>query len=152
VHLGNYTTANTAVDAWGMLTFTIPADAPRGIQNLYVSSSKGDTNGSFLIVTDPAIPAPKIHDFNPKEGPLGTVVTVTGEGFTLAQNEVAGGQGLQSGIASSDGKTIQFSVNATIPGLNFTSSDLPPSMRIPVWYYLRNENGLTDPIIFTITR
>lgn len=152
VHLGSYTIASTSVDVWGMLSFTIPLDAPRGIQQLFVSSTKGDTNTSFFIVTDSTVLAPQIHDFNPKEGPLGTVVTVTGEGFTPTRNEVVGGQSPQSGISSLDGTTIRFEVNATIPGLNFTSADLPLNTRIPVWYYLRNENGLTDPIIFTVTR
>lgn len=152
VHLGDYLIASTSVDMWGMLSFRIPIDAPRGIQKLFVSSSKGDTNTSFLIVTDTAVPAPKILDYSPKEGPLGTIVTITGEGFTPTQNEVVGGQGLQSGISSSDGKRVQFEVNATVPGLNFTSADLPANIRIPVWYYLRNENGLTDSIIFTVTR
>ncbi len=152
VHLGSSVIEKTLVDSWGMLTFTIPPDAPRGIQNLFVSSSKGNTNSSFLIVTDPAVSSPKILTFSPKEGPLGSVVTVTGEGFTFTGNEAVGGQGVQSPIASSDGKTIQFTVNATIPGLNFTANDLPSSMRVPIWFYLRNENGLTESIIFTVTR
>ena len=152
VHLGNFTISNASVDSWGMLDFAIPPDAPRGVQSLYVSSSKGNTNSSFLIVTDPAVLAPKILDFSPKEGPLGTVVTVTGEGFAAAQTEIVGGQGAQQATSSSDGKTIKFEVNATVPGLNFTGADLPSDIRIPVWYYLRNENGLTDSIIFTVTR
>lgn len=152
VHLGNFTITNTSVDSWGMLLFTIPVDAPRGIQRLFVSSSKGDTNASFLIVTDPAIPAPKIFDFSPKEGPLGTVVTVTGTGFAGLPNEVVGAQSPQSIIVPAGNTTLQFKVDATVPGLNFTGSDLPSTTRIPVWFYIRNDNGMTDPIIFTVTR
>lgn len=152
VHLGGVMIASTSVDQWGMLSFTVPLDAPRGKHSLFVSSSKGETNASFFIVTDPAIAAPTITDFTPKEGPLGTVVTVTGEGFTPLNNEATGGQGIQSGISSVDGKTLQFTVDATVPGLSFTNNDFPQDTRIPLWYYLSNENGMTDSIVFTVTR
>ena len=152
VHLGNVSIADTRVDSWGMLTFTIPNDAPYGIHNLYVSSSKGNTNSSYLIVTNPLIPGPKISDFSPKEGPIGTVVTITGEGFALMQNQIMGAQSPQSVAVPSGQTTLQFTVKATVPGLNVSSQDLPSLTRIPIWYYLRNENGLTQPIVFTITR
>ncbi len=151
VHLDSYAIANTFFDKMGTLSFVVPSDVPRGKHAIWISNSKGETNKSFFIVTDPKIPAPKITDFTPKEGPLGTIVIVTGEGFTPQTNEVAGGDGLQQGIASSDGKTLKFPVTVNIPGVSFTSADLPADMRVPVWYYVRNENGLTSTITFTVT-
>ncbi len=152
VHLGSYTISNTSFDRGGALTFVVPADAPRGKHAIWVSNSKGETNKSFFIVMDPKIAPPKVIDFSPKEGPLGTTVTVTGEGFTSATNEVAGGDEVLQGVASPDGKTLKFGVSVTIPGVSFTSADLPADMRVPVWYYVRNENGLTDSFVFTVTR
>ncbi len=152
VHLGRVAITDTRVDTWGMLTFTIPNDAPFGFHNLYVSSSKGHTNTSYLIVTNPAVLAPKIVDFSPKEGPIGTVVTLTGEGFVLMQNQIIGGQNPQAVAVPSGETTLKFTVKVVVPGLNVTSQDLPATTRIPVWYYLRNENGLTEPFVFTITR
>gem|GEM_PF-894732 len=151
VRLGSLGIASTSVDKWNVLTFVVPEDAPRGKHELYISSQKGSTNKSFFIVTDKNIPKPTIISLSPTEGLLGTVVTVTGTGFVSQGNEVMGGQGFQKNIASPDGKTLQFTVTASVPGIA-PGIDYPEvEGRIPVWFGVVNENGLTEKLLFTVT-
>ncbi|OGZ06211.1 MAG: hypothetical protein A2845_00165 [Candidatus Lloydbacteria bacterium RIFCSPHIGHO2_01_FULL_49_22] len=150
VHLGDYLIASTSVDKLGVLTFIVPENAPRGKHDLWISSSKGATNKMFLIVTELNVPAPTIVSFSPAEGLLGTMVTVTGTGFTAQGNEVIGGQGFQKNIISADGKTLQFKVTAEVPGVEQGIDYSSVDARIPVWYGILNENGISKKLMFTV--
>lgn len=150
VHLDDFLIASTSVDKLGVLTFVVPETAPRGKHDLWISSGKGVTNKMFLIITELNVPAPTITSFSPTEGLLGTIVTVTGTGFTAQGNEVIGGQGFQKNIISTDGKTLQFKVTAEVPGVE-QGVDYPSvDARIPVWYGILNENGISKKLMFTV--
>lgn len=150
VHLDGTLVASTSVNKFGALTFVVPEGTPRGKHDLWISSSKGDTNKMFLIVTDVNAPAPTIESFSPTEGLLGTIVTVKGTGFTAQGNEMIGGQGFQKNIVSTDGKTLQFKVTAEVPGVE-EGVDYPSvDARIPIWYGVLNENGISKKLMFTI--
>lgn len=150
VHLDSYLISNVNTGAGGTLSFTIPSDAPRGKHALWVSSANGDTNQSFFVVTDPSVAPPIVTGFTPKEGFFGTVVTVTGSGFLPLGNDVRISYGVIANIPSSDGKTLQFTVLPDMPGLK-AGEDRPEfNVRVPYWFTVLNDNGVSSPSVFTM--
>ncbi len=63
---------------------TIPVDATTGAIGIFNPSYAAFSPSSFTVTSTPAVVyvQPGIADFSPKAGPVGTVVTVTGSGFT----------------------------------------------------------------------
>ncbi len=150
VHLDTYTIAHLNMTPDGGLEFVVPQDAPRGKHDLSVTNSKGTSNMSFFVVTDPKIPGPTVSGYTPTSGWLGTTVVVTGTGFTPTNNEVRIGYGWIKGLASSDGKTLQFTVSPDAPGAT-TGADTPGiDMSVPLWFTVVNENGLSVTSPFTL--
>ncbi len=149
VHLDDYIVKDVLFGTDGQLSFVVPQDAPRGKHALWVSSSKGDTNKTFLIVTPPAVSPPVVSSATPTEGFFGTKVTVTGSGFLPQGNTVHISYGDITGIPSADGKTLQFSVSPNLPlspGENRPEFDIS----IPYWFYVVNDNGLSEPLVFNL--
>jgi peptidoglycan hydrolase-like protein with peptidoglycan-binding domain len=150
VHLDGYVINAVSVESDGGLSFIVPSDAPRGKHTLWISSNKGETTKTFFIVTDPAVPPPSVMSFTPKEGFLGTTVTVTGSGFLLQGNAVHISYGVIENISSIDGKTLQFAVSPPIPMLN-QGEDRPEfDINVPQWFYVVNDNGLSGPSVFNL--
>ena len=151
VHLDDYVVKNVLFGTGGQLSFIVPEDAPRGKHALWVSSSKGDTNKTFLIVTDPAVAPPVVSSTTPAEGFLGTVVTVTGSGFLPQGNTVHISYGDITNIPSTDGKTLQFPVSPPIPLLK-PGEDRPElNLSIPFWFSVVNNNGVSNVSVYHLT-
>jgi hypothetical protein len=150
VHLDTYTVSSTTVEKSGGLSFVIPEDAPRGKHALWISSSKGETDKTFFVITDPTIPPPVIDSVTPKEGLLGTKVTVTGSGFLAQGNNVRISYGVIPNVPSPDGKTLQFTVSPDILGLAAGEDRPEYDLRVPYWFSVLNDNGLSGPSVFTL--
>ena len=149
VHIGGYVMTGVPATRTGTINLTIPSGAPRGRNILWVSNAKGATNASFLIVTDPAVPGPVVSSFTPKEGWVGTKVTVTGSGFLPTGNLVYVGSDILN-VPSPDGTTLEFNVSPVIPGVA-PGQDVPGyDARAPFWFYILNDNGMSQASEFTI--
>jgi hypothetical protein len=123
------------------LTFTVPSGI-FGPVTLWirVGNTNGMSNAMTLKVTAP-VPAavPTITALTPTSGPKGTVVTVTGTGFTATNNTVRLGDLVTiPGIASSDGKTLSFTMTLPWP--------FKPSVKVS------NAGGTSNAKTFTVTK
>jgi hypothetical protein len=150
LHLDAFLVSNMIADANGALSFVVPPDAPRGKHVLWISSDKGETNKTFFVVTDPSAPVPVITSFTPKEGFFGTVVTVTGSGFLPTGNDIRLSYGDVVNVPSADGKTLQFTVSPDLPGLKVGEDRPEFDVRVPYWFSVLNDNGISDPSVFTM--
>lgn len=149
VHLDNYAIASTTIEKNGSLSFVIPVDAPLGEHELWVSSSKGNTNKTFFIVTEPKVAPPVVTGFTPTEGFYGTIVTVTGTGFLLEGNEVRISYGVIKDIPSIDGKTLQFTVApTTVQGLGVGEDRPEFDIKDPQGFFVANSSGLSKGSVF----
>jgi len=90
---------------------------------------------------------PVITYLNPQSGGVGTSVTVYGSGFTTSNNTVHFGNGIVTGLGSSDGQSLSFVVPAQITGFG--------SQPIVLGTYqisVTNGNGIaSNSMPFTIT-
>ncbi len=150
LHIGALAIPGLAVNVMGELSATIPANAPRGKSELWVSSAKGETNRSFLIVVERGTLPPLVKSFTPTSGVNGTVVTISGERFTAVENEIYFGNSPQRGVPSSDGKTLTFTLAMGLPGMPLGLSGRATTTA-PVWFYVMNANGISNESIFTLT-
>ena len=150
VHVGTLA-LSAVVDSSGGLTVTIPTNAQFGKFDLYITNANGTSNKTFLIIRAKGGVIPKIVNYTPRSGLLGTTVTVTGEGFTTQGNDIYLGNQIIAGVRSADSKTLSFVVDAKdVPGAS-TGLDVPNmDVTIPVWFYIINENGISGSAIFTI--
>ncbi len=150
VHFDNYLIKQTTLESSGQLIFVIPMDAPMGYHDLWISSTKGETNKTFFIVTDPTVAPPIVTSFTPKEGFLGKTVTVSGSGFLPEGNTVRISYGIISNIPSVDGKTLKFSVSPPIPFVQ-PGEDRPEiDVNIGYWFSIMNKNGLSGSSVFNL--
>jgi len=62
----------------------------------------------------PSTTAPTIDSLSPSSGRPGTVVTVMGQGFAREGNTLKFGGGYIKNVASADGRTLRFTVPATL--------------------------------------
>ncbi len=147
VHLDDFLVASTSMTTGGVLSFIIPVDAPYGQHKLWVTSAKGESNKTMLIVTNPDVPGPVITSYTPTEGFEGTIVTVTGSGFAPT-NRVRLLTTILENVPSADGKTLQFKM--TIPSHNLKDGEDKPNkdIRETVGFRIINDNGISDPKIF----
>lgn len=133
------------------ITFSIPS-IPKGIYSLWVKNSKGESNkDAFFVVLDGVTPEPKINAIMPEKIGRGGTVTITGEGFTTANNMIRTGVSVVEGVPSSDGQTLTFAVpqnlftNDEEDGSSFSGTFLTP-----VSVYVINENGVSNGKNFTL--
>jgi hypothetical protein len=116
---------------------TVPASATTGVVHVTNSSGTGTSPSSFTVSS---YPQPYIQIFSPASGPVGTLVTVTGSGFTGA-NAVWVGSGHNAAFNVVNDATLTLTVpsNATTgqiailnpskaawSGSGFTLSTTPP--------------------------
>jgi len=131
------------------LTFPVPQGVPIGKQPLFVREEKTGkvTNSISLIIvsqtvnTETGPKSPQIGSLSPRTGGKGTVLTITGEGFTQ-DNTILTGYTTLFGIPSSDGKTLTITLNPS------WEKSLKPNITIPLWIYVENENGSSIESIF----
>ena len=147
-HLGSVTTEAT-MSSGGVLSFVIPENAPLGKSELWVSTTNGDSNKTFLVVTDANAVAPKILGFTPTEGFEKTLVTVTGTGFTPTGNEVRYSGGVASGLSSPDGTTLQFEVTLPLRKLQPGQDKPNIDQREPIGFRIINANGISNSKVFS---
>lgn len=149
VHLDGYTIASTTTGTDGSVSFVVPKGIPLGKHDLWISSSKGNTNKTFFIITDTNVAPPVVVDFTPKEGFYGTVVTVTGTGFLPQGNSIDISYGRIDNISSADGKTLQFTVAPSdITGLSVGEDRPDIDVRDPQGFYVMNKNGISEGSVF----
>ncbi|WP_292999776.1 DUF1800 family protein [Nevskia sp.] len=118
------------------LSFTVPATATTGSIRVYNSSTNGTSVASFTVTVPAPIPVPSVLTFFPLSGPVGTVVTVTGLGFTGA-------------TAASIGNSTRVAVSGvTATSLTFTVPAGAASG--PVQVHNASYSG-SSPLSFTVT-
>ena len=107
------------------LTFTVPAGATSGTIRIANATNVGTSSGSFTVTIPAATPV--ISSFSPASGPVGTVVTVSGTGFTGATSaQINGGATIAVSNVTSTSLTFTVPTGATsgmIRVANATNSD-----------------------------
>ena len=124
------------------ITFNIPS-IPKGNYSLYVKNTRGESNkDSFFVVTDGITPEPKIENISPSQVVKGSLVSVTGSGFTTTGNMIRTGIAIVENI-SSNGTLLSF----VVPETTTATSTVPASSKkasFPIWVYVVNENGVSN--------
>ena len=134
----------------GTLEVNIPSTAIKGKFDLKFSNAKGESNTTFLVITDPNAIAPKVSKFTPTAGVVGTTVTVSGENFSKDWNDIVVGAKIITGVVSPDGKTLTFTATIPVPGVS-AGEDVPNSnTESPLWFYVVNPNGISESSVFTV--
>lgn len=123
----------------------------------FTVSSSASSGSSFGSSTS----TPVLSKLNPSSGPVDTMVTITGSGFTPTGNKVKfGNQGSESdpnySLNSPDGTTVVFPV----PSTNYSSCwyavpacKFPTQLTQPGAYEVSviNANGTSNAVTFTVT-
>ena len=134
---------------------TQPASSTQSLQSAPTSSKKiitTQTNQSSL---------PVISKLNPSSGPIGTKVTISGNGFMSSNNTVIFGMGIGSrypNFISNDGRTIVFSIpSQDNPMCPDSSPRCPLRMPSPITLgayavSVTNSNGVSNNLTFTVTQ
>ncbi len=151
VHLGARTIAPVSLLADKTLRVTIPSDMGTGKFVLKVSNFKGTSNHRVVVVRTPGTPSPTMSSFAPLSGRLGTQVTVRGSGFTPTGNDIYLSNRIIENVSSPDGTTLSFTVDAPeIPGA-VAGFDMPDKeVQIPIWFYVVNNQGISDNGVFHV--
>ena len=150
VNIGSLSFANLLPTNGSTLEVKIPLTATKGKFDLTFTNSKGTSNKTFVIVTDPGAVAPHVTTFTPKAGFESTQITVTGTNFSSEWNEVIVGSELVKAGPSTDGKTLIFTATLPVPGLNPGQDVGSTKIEIPLWFYIINPNGVSNGSVFTL--
>jgi RHS repeat-associated protein len=117
---GGTVTANVTSATRTQLNVTVPAGAVTGA--VTVQTAGGTSNGVAFTVGSTQPPA--IADFNPKTGPVGTLVTITGTNLKIGATDPAvtfagaGGTRLPALVAFSSATEVRATApNATVTGV-----------------------------------
>ena len=103
-----------------------------------------------------------LNSLTPMTGPIGTIVTIHGSGFTdMGPTRTGQGNRVQFGtlsilgVSSSDGKTLKFFVPETlIECTRGNAGPCPGSVPTPPGSYkisVSNENGTSNQLVFIVT-
>lgn len=153
VHLGAVTIGDLTSLSGTSISFVIPENAPLGKHILYATNEKGTSNKNLrFVVTDPAVPGPKIISTTPGEGFYGEEVTIHGSGFTRTGNQINTGYAIITDIESPDGTTLTFNVLPfpEVPGLE-VGKDLGRGVAWPLRFIVVNDLGISKEFgIFTL--
>lgn len=76
----NLTNASFTVVSSTQITATVPAGATSGHVRVTTPGGTASSSGNFVVTTGGS--GPTITSFNPSSGPVGTIVTVNGTGFS----------------------------------------------------------------------
>ncbi len=157
VHFGD---SNTILHVPGIegvkLSFVVPATIPLGKYAIWITNQNGTSNKNlFFIIIDKNTVQPTISSISPVSGPVGTLITVMGSGFSKENNELLSPYGSIEGLTSSDGKTI--SVKFTYPNFEKIQQLKNEGKKIndlslPIPIGIINNNGASqEDIHFTLT-
>lgn len=150
VTLGALTWTGLAPSAMGTLDVVIPADAVKGKFDLWFTNAKGQSNKSFVVVTDVNSVDPQVTGFTPASGPTYTSITLTGKGFSKEWNEIYLGSKILKGITSPDGITLTFKAEIDVPGVSPGQDVAGVDVSSPLWFYVVNPNGVSNSQVFTL--
>ncbi len=150
VTLGALTWTGLSPSAMGTLDITIPQDAAKGKFDLWFSNAKGQSNKSFIVVTDVNSADPQVTSFTPISGPTYTSITLTGKGLSKDWNEIYLGSKIIKGITSPDGTTLTFKAEIDVPGVSPGQDVAGVNVSAPLWFYVVNPNGVSNSEIFTL--
>ncbi len=156
--VGNISSTNGEV-----MTLKVP-DIPKGNYPLSVKNAQGESKGdSFFVVTDGVTPEPKVEGVTPETAERGSVITITGSGFTTNGNMVRTTLSISENIPSVDGKSLSFTfptnvlMATTSPSLSIPANAVmreatTPGKKVffPVWVVVVNENGVSDGKSFNL--
>jgi peptidoglycan hydrolase-like protein with peptidoglycan-binding domain len=141
VYFGPYKATSTP-QGTSVLLLHVPT-IPPGRYPIWVENEHGASNkDSFFIVRDPNVPEPTLTSVNPATGKGGTVVEVRGTGFLPSRNELRTGIELKTDLMS-DGTMLRWTIPPTFSGGGGTSS-------LPVWIYVVNDRGVSNPLVFQL--
>lgn len=108
-----------------------------------------------VLASEPVAGSINLNTITPSSGPVGTVVTLRGSGFTATDNHIKFQTGYIHGLSSSDGATLSFvippSVDLCAPGSDVCALGLP---RITPGVYnvsVINAKGISNSLVFTVT-
>ncbi len=150
VTLGSQTWTGLAPSPMGTLDITIPQDGTKGKFDLWFTNAKGQSNKSFIVVTDISAVDPVVASFTPLSGPTYTSITLAGKGFSKEWNEVYLGSKIIKGITSVDGTTLTFNAEIDVPGVSPGVDVAGVNVSAPLWFYVVNLNGVSNSQIFTL--
>ena len=150
VSLGSLTWTGLSPSAMGTLDVVIPQDAVKGKFDLWFSNTKGQSNKSFIVITDVNSVDPQITSFTPMSGPTYTILTLTGKGFSREWNEIYLGSKIIKGITSPDGNTLSFKAEIDVPGVSPGQDVAGVDVSSPLWFYVVNPNGVSNSQVFTL--
>ncbi len=133
------------------------------------SSANQNMPNSLTGLTLPPAPPTSISLFidkiYPSTGQPGTLVTISGRGFSPTGNTLYTGYSRENNMSSADGKTIKFTVvgdASTDPGAGGPdeypppgtcgecSNDSPSVGGQQLWFYLTNSTGVSNGVLFTL--
>lgn len=133
----------------GTLSVVIPLTMPKGKFDVTVTSSRGTSNKSFVVVTALGAVPPMITNVTPETGVLGGPVTITGENLSKEWNDIYVGGAVIAGLVSSDGKTLNTSFPLDIPGVTMGQDTPGVDVELPVWFSIVNPNGVSNSMLYT---
>jgi peptidoglycan hydrolase-like protein with peptidoglycan-binding domain len=141
------------------MTFAAPPAVTPGNYSVSVENSFGTSNTLNFTVTGGGTTtgAPQISSIWPSSGPTGTVVTITGSGFTN-DNNIKFDIGAITHVSSPNGTTLTFTVpNNVGPSCPYSQQNCVVALylkQITAGNYnvsVENANGLSNAQIFTVT-
>jgi hypothetical protein len=120
----NGTAATFSVNSSTRITASVPAGATSGTISVTTAGGTATSSSSFTVTN-----APLITGFSPTSGPVGTVVTITGSGFTGATSVKFAGVAAAFSVVSSTQITVTVpsgaksgAISVTTPGGTAVSS------------------------------
>ncbi len=136
IYFGSTPLANVASSNGTSLTFTVPVYATAGTVGVYVTNSHGTSNTlSFGVLATysscsgipgypysygyncpPNVGSLSLTYLNPTAGAVGSVVTITGTGFSPTGNTVHFGNSIVTGVNATNGQTLFFTVPSQLTG------------------------------------
>jgi len=132
------------------IIFNIP-QIPKGNYHLWVKNARGESNkDAFFVVTDGITQEPVIESVSPAQGARGATITLTGSGFTATNNTIRAGVTILESISSIDGHTLSFSLPSDTLSATTTSSSMK-AVLVPLWFFVVNENGVSNGKSFTLS-
>jgi len=142
VYFGPYHATGTVQSA-SELFVKIP-DIPPGRYPLWAENVNGISNkDAFFIVRNPTVPEPTLSALIPSSGKSGTAVSLVGTGFLSLGNELRTGTQVVFGAPSPNTTTLLWTASTTFSGGDGTQS-------IPVWIYVVNDRGVSNPLVFQL--
>jgi hypothetical protein len=110
------------------------------------------------ILTEHALGQSKLQlsSLSPNHGPVGSVILLTGEGFTEMANTIHFGPGGQTNLSSAkNGTEISYTIPSSVGPCDLIVGCMAPSSPVmagPYPIYVGNAGGRSNELIFEVTR